>query len=151
LIPGYIISLGSPVVGTFAYYRLFTTRRARTLTLPVGAAVASWTGGYKIRFGGRSGWGNAQLELFDWGVRVSGLWALKLIVPTWEVRYHELRSVQSVRWPVGNQGILLRTDGSAVSLVFVTTRAPQILVQFAMRGVSVEQEVARLKRTDLSI
>jgi hypothetical protein len=150
LVPGYIISLGTAVVGAAAYYWLITARRTRALTPPaLGAPLAHWTGGCKSRFA-TSTWGTAELELFDWGVRVSGFWPWKLMLPTWEVRYHELRSAQHVRWPIENQGILFRTDGSAVPLVFSTTRGPQILVHLAMRGVPVEQKVARLNwGTDL--
>lgn len=155
MVLGYVISLGTAVVGAAAYYWLNTMRRTRALTPPaLGAALAQWTGGYKTGFGlpylwngaafGTSTWGTAELELFDWGVRVSGFWPWKLMLPTWEVRYHELRSAQHVRWPIANQGILFRTDGSAVPLVFSTTRGPQILVHLAMRGVPVEQKVARL-------
>jgi hypothetical protein len=149
LVSGYITSLGTAVAGVLAvvaYNRLFRTRRLLA-PRPVGPALAMWTGGVKTAFA-RGSWGTAQLELFDWGIRVSGLWPWKLMLPTIEVRYHELRNVRRVKWQL-SEGVLLRTDGSAVPLVFLTTRAPQILVQFAMRGVSVEQEVARLKRTDL--
>ena len=151
MVPAVIIWLGTLVIGVLAYYRLFATRRTLT-PRPGGALAARWTGGYKSGYKtGRvtSTWGTAQLEMFDWGIRVSGYWLWKLILPTWEVRYQEVRSAQHVRWPIGNQGVLLRTDGSAMPIVFSTTRVPQILVQLAMRGVSVEQEVARLKLIDL--
>jgi hypothetical protein len=149
LVTGHITWLWTIVFGVLAvvgYSRLFRTRRLLA-PRPVGAAVARWTGGVKIAFL-RASWGTAQLELFDWGIRVSGFWPWKLMLPTVEVRYQELRNVQRVRWQL-TEGVLLRTDGSAVPFAFLTTRAPQILVQFAMRGVAVEQEVARLKRADL--
>ena len=147
---GYIISLGAAiavVMGVRAYYQRL--KMQRTLAPPpVGTAVARWTGSYKTG-PAASPWSRAyqaQLEFFDWGVRVSSCWPWKRVLPIWEFRYQELRNVQHVRWPPLGEGVLLRTDAPEDPRVFITTHASQILVQFAMRGVSIEQEVVRLKK-----
>jgi hypothetical protein len=147
LVSGYLpaLGIGVGVLCVVAYYRLFKTRRTLA-PRPAGVAVARWTGSCKTSFVTRA-W-TAQLEFFEWGIRVSGLWPWSLILPIFEFRYHELLNVQRVKWWL-TEGVLLRTDGPAAPLVFITTRASQILVQFAMRGVSVEQEVAGLTRADL--
>jgi hypothetical protein len=58
-----------------------------------------------------------------------------------------------------NRGILLRPDGAAATgrslkparaLVFSTLYGDEILAQLAGRGVSVDREVAQLRRSDLS-
>lgn len=152
MVPGYIISLGTAVAGVSgisAYYRRLRAER-RPSPPPVGEALSRWPGSYKTG-PVTSPWTRAfraQLEFFDWGIRVSASWPWQQAMPTWEFRYQELQSVQQVRWLPLGQGVLLSADGSAVPHVFITTHAPQILVQFAMRGVSVGQQVARLRRTD---
>lgn len=148
---GVIAALGTAaagVAGIVAYYRRFTPQR-RPAPPPVGEVVSRWLGWYKT---GPviSPWTrayHAQLEFFDWGIRVSACWPWQQMLPTWEFRYQELRYVQLARWPPLREGVRLSTDASAAPLVFITTHAAQILVQFAMRGVSVEQEVARMGRT----
>jgi hypothetical protein len=156
-VPGYIfIIVPAAFVLLLALRRLFT-RSARTLTEPVGTALARWTGGVKTTFVTASR-GTARLELFDWGIRVSGLGLGWLAFPVWEVQYGELRTARSVRWPIANQGILLRPDGSAATdrsrrpprpLVFSTRHSDEILAQLAGRGVSVSTDVARLTSSDL--
>jgi hypothetical protein len=150
--PGSIITLGAFVAAVLLYllYLWQFPDLARTLTPPMtGAVLARWTGGYKTRFL-FSASGTAQLELFDWGIRVSGLGLLfKQMLPRWEVRYHELRTVQHVRWRIFVEGVLLRTDGSALPLLFISTRCGEILAELARRGVPVDNELARLNRSDL--
>jgi hypothetical protein len=100
-------------------------------------------------------WPTAQLELSDWGIRVSAIWPF----PTWEVRYYELRTVQPIRWRLA-AGILFRADASvatygsrwsALPMVFLTLKSGclEILAQLEARGVSVEKEVVRLRMTEL--
>lgn len=54
-----------------------------------------------------------------------------------------------VTWPIANSGVLMRTDGSAAPLVFVTLRDSEVLEALAARGVPVDHSVTRLRQADL--
>jgi hypothetical protein len=93
--------------------------------------------------------GTARLELFEWGARVQTSGLFGWLGLRWEVRYSELVQARPITYPIANRGVLLRTDGSAVSLAFTTFRGPEILDQLAARGVPVDRSVTPLRRTDL--
>jgi hypothetical protein len=94
--PWFLSATGAAVA--FAFARWQVARFSRTIPVPAEAPFAVWNGGL------HAPWLDAsrcvRLELFGWGVRVRGRWTFRPILPTWEVYYGELTTVQSVRWPV---------------------------------------------------
>jgi hypothetical protein len=158
---------GAVVMGILGLRRQ-AARSARPPAPPADTALPSWWRGVmKNRF---SRWVPAQLELSDWGIKVLA-YSSVLPIPTWDVRYYELRTVQPVTWPIAvaliqgggwvRQGIFLRTDPSvaayrsrwsALPLVFGPWRSSgsaEIVAQLERRGVSVESDVARFRKADL--
>jgi hypothetical protein len=92
------------------------------------------------------------LELFDWGVRVHGRGLWRWLLPTWEVRYAELSMAQLIKFPIANSGVLMRTSGPIVPLVFVARfdRSSEVFDQLEVQGVPVDWSVTRLRRIDLA-
>jgi len=56
-----------------------------------------------------------------------------------------------IKWPIANSGVLMRTEGSAAPLVFVTLRDREVLDALAARGVPVDRSVTRLRQVDLAV
>jgi len=136
------------VVAIAFFVRLARGSR-RTLAMPdEGLPVAAWSGGLRTRTISATG-GIVRLEMFSWGIRVRGRGPVRWLVPVWEVRYEELVKAQLVTFPVANRGVLMRTGGSAVPLVFITLRGHEILGQLEARGVPADRAVARLRRGEL--
>jgi hypothetical protein len=137
-------------IATIAFIVLLARWSRRTLALPdEGPPVAAWNGGLHTRTINATV-GIVRLEMFSWGIRVRGNGPARWLVPVWEVRYEELVKAQLVTFPVANRGVLMRTNGAAVPLVFITFRGHEILGQLEARGVPTDRAVARLYRAELS-
>jgi hypothetical protein len=167
---GFLQFTGAVVMGILGLRRQ-AARSARALTPPAAdtALPRWWRGVMKNKFYGLR-WVPAQLELSDWGIKVLA-YSSVLPIPTWDVRYYELRTVQPVTWPIAvaliqgggwlTQGIFLRPDPSvgtyrsrwsALPLVFGPWRSSgsaEIVAQLERRGVSVENDVARFREANL--
>ncbi len=134
---------------TIAGFRWFAGKSTRRLSSAQETPVAVWKGGLRTRMVNATA-GTAKLELFEWGLRISGRGLWRVVAPIWEARYQELTNAQAVRWPIANPGVLMRTDGSAVPIVFVTHRGREVLDALEARGVPVNRSVARLRQADLA-
>jgi hypothetical protein len=137
------------VIATIAYFRWWPGKSSRFVSVSEGAPAVVWNGGLRTQTVHATS-GTARLEMFDWGVRVRGRGMWRRLLPTWEVRYGELTTAQVMRWPIANSGVLMRTDGSAAPLVFVTLRDSEVLEALAVRGVPVDHSVTRLRQADLA-
>jgi hypothetical protein len=138
------------VVAAITLFRRRSAKSSRTVSVPEETPAAVWKGGLRTQTVNATS-GTARLELFDWGVRVRGRGLWRVLLPTWEARYRELATAQLIKWPIANSGVLMRTDGSAAPLVFVTLRDREVLDALAARGVPVDRSVARLRRVDLAV
>jgi hypothetical protein len=137
------------VVVTVAFFRRLSSGTSRTVAVPAGTALASWRGGVKTRT--VSGAGRvARLELFDWGVQVRSAGLFTWLGFTWQARYAEMARAQLIRFPVANRGVLLRTDGCAAPLVFVTHHDRDVIDLLQAHGVPVDRSAARLRPDDLA-
>jgi hypothetical protein len=56
---------------------------------------------------------------------------------------------QLIKFPIANYGVLMRTIGPVVPLVFVTDRSDEVLDQLEVRGVPVDWSVSWLRPVDL--
>jgi hypothetical protein len=137
------------VAATVAAFRGQSAKSTRRVSAIEEVAAAAWKGGLRTRTVNSTA-GTARLELFGWGVRVRGRGLWQALLPTWEVRYGELTAVHLIEWPLGNSGVMLRADGSAVPLVFFTFRGREVLDALELRGVPVDRSVSRLRRADLA-
>lgn len=158
--PGGSVSFGSIftltvtallVVTWFRRLRWAADKPDRTLGMPDTPVIAAWYGGLRtstINCTARA----AYLELFDWGVRLHGRGLWRWLLPTWEVRYAELSMAQLIKFPIAHSGVLMRTNGPIVPLVFAAPlrRSHQILDQLEARGVPVDWSATRLRRVDLA-
>ena len=139
------------VVTWFRKLRWMTDKPDRTLGMPDTPVIAVWEGGLRTSMINSTA-PTAYLELFDWGVRVHGRGLWRWLLPTWEVRYAELSMAQLIEFPIANSGVLMRTSGPIVPLVFVARlhRSCEVLDQLEVQGVPVDWSVTRLRRIDLA-
>lgn len=151
MVPGIIF----PVLGlagavtAILVFRRAAARSSRTLAVDATPPIAAWGGGFRTGTVGGSG-GTARLELFEWGARVRTSGLFGWLGLNWEVRYPELVQARLFAYPIANRAVLLRTNGSAVSLAFTTFRGLEILDQLAEHGVPVDRSVTPFRRVDLN-
>ncbi|MGE5134776.1 MAG: hypothetical protein ACM32E_17960 [Gemmatimonadota bacterium] len=145
--------LGAAVVGGWWMWR-FTSERdlraqaARTLGLPESPPAATFIGEYADLIVPRNPRRTAQLDLFDWGVRLRGLqsrWD-----PVWEIRYGELAYAQFIRSAVlPVTGVLLNPAPGvpARPMIFWTGLHDDLLRRLRQQGVPADHPAATLEWT----
>jgi len=91
----------------------------------------------------------ARLELFGSGLRLCGsLRLLKPLLPTWEVRYDEIKEAGLVRSALTKRlGVRFQSDTPGGSVVFWTSTPQRVLAQLSEHGVGVTNTVAKLPFT----
>ena len=120
---------------------------ARTIDPPAGGPAALFRGGVMARHVLTSG-SLARLELFDWGVRLSGTVISRWIVPTWEATYDQLAVAELVTLPASRIAVWLRLRGEPHAIGFLTGDHREILTLLQERGVPVNRAVTQVRRVE---
>jgi hypothetical protein len=120
---------------------------ARTIDPPAGGPAALFRGGVMARHILTSG-SLARLELFDWGVRLSGTVISRWIVPTWEATYDQLAVAELVTLPASRIAVWLRLRGEPHAIGFLTGDHREILTLLQERGVPVNRAVTQVRRVE---
>jgi hypothetical protein len=120
---------------------------ARHISAPAGQSEDSFLGGIMCRHLTTSG-AMVKLEVFDWGVRISGIAPARWVVPTWEARYEELSMAELVASPFSRIGVWLRLRGEADGVGFLSNRSQEILRVLAAHEVPVNRALAKFKRVE---
>ena len=120
---------------------------ARTIDPPAGGPSALFRGGVMARHILTSG-SLARLELFDWGVRLSGTVISRWIVPTWEATYDQLAIAELVTLPASRIAVWLRLRGEPHAIGFLTVDHREILTLLQERGVPVNRVITQVRRVE---
>jgi hypothetical protein len=108
--------------------------------------VPTFVGGLRTRTM-RASFGLAQMEFFDWGIRLEGRSRfVSSALPTWEAGYRDLTKAQLVSVPFGTRGVRLFADGLPDPVVFSTPAGALILDRLQAHGVPVDRSLTRLWR-----
>jgi hypothetical protein len=134
------------VSGLFIWTRLAATNR-RIIDAPAGKLEEHFWGGVMCRHVITSG-SLAQLELFDWGIRLRGIPISRWIVPTWEARYDEMSIAELVALPQSRIAVWFRLRGDPSTIAFLCDRSSQILPVLEKHGVPVNRAVTMIRRVD---
>jgi hypothetical protein len=119
----------------------------RTIDAPAGEPDGLFRGGVMARHVLTSG-SLARLELFDWGVRLSGTVISRWIVPTWEARYDQLAIAELATLPASRIAVWLRVRGEPHAIGFLTADSQEILTLLQERGVPVNRVITQVRRVE---
>jgi hypothetical protein len=120
---------------------------ARVIGVPEGSEEKLYFGGMMCKNLTTSG-SMVKLEMFDWGVRISGIAPVRWVVPTWEARYEELAIAELVASPYSRIAVWLRLRGEADGMGFLSSYGQEILRFLEKHEVPVNRALARIKRVD---
>jgi hypothetical protein len=136
------------VVGIGMWIRLAAANK-RTIEAPDGKLEDLFRGGVMCRHVITSG-SLARLEVFDWGVRLSGSAIVSWIVPTWEARYDELAIAELVALPASRIAVWfrLRREAGAGGIAFLSDHNLAILPLLERHGVPVNRAVTKIRRVE---
>jgi hypothetical protein len=140
------------VSGLVIWTRLAATN-TRIIDVPTGTSGTSgeleehFWGGVMCRHVITSG-SLAQLEFFDWGVRLRGMLISRWIVPTWEARYDEMSIAELVALPQSRIAVWFKLRGDPSTIAFLCDRTSQILPVLEKHGVPVNRAVRMIRRVD---
>jgi hypothetical protein len=136
------------VVGIGMWIRLAAANR-RTIQAPEGKLEDLFRGGVMCRHVITSG-SLVRLEVFDWGVRLSGSAVVRWIIPTWEARYEELAIAELVALPASRIAVWFRLRGDAGpgGIAFLSEHNLAILPLLEKHGVPVNRAVTRVRRVE---
>jgi hypothetical protein len=119
----------------------------RTIDVPAGEPNRVFFGGVMCRYLITSGT-LAQLEFFDWGVRLRGIAVSRWIVPTWEATYEELAIAELVSLRSSRIAVWLKLRGDAGGIAFLSYHSTEILPLLEGNGVPVNRALATIRRVD---
>jgi hypothetical protein len=89
---------------------------------------------------------DAQLDLFDWGIRLHSTWRLfRRLVPVWEACYTDLATVQLIQG-FGGYGVRLESNAGTGAVVLWTRRYDEVMDRLANHEVPVDRQMKSLKR-----
>ena len=111
----------------------------RRVEVPDAPQRALYIGSF--RSAGRS---EAQLEFFDWGVRLQTKTLFGRLGDCYEIRYEELAEAGLVGKMV-SRGIRFRAEFLPERLIFLTVDAREILDRLEQRGVTVNRNITSLR------
>jgi hypothetical protein len=132
--------------GIVRWVRL-AARNRRTIGAPDGEPDELFRGGVMGRHILTSG-SLARLEIFDWGVRLSGIVIARWIVPTWEASYDQLAMAELVTLPASRIAVWLRPTGGADGIGFMSHHGEEILDLLKARDVPVNRVVTQIRRVE---
>ncbi len=140
-----VVVLGLAVVlGLFTSIRR-AARCARIIGAPAGEPEDSFGGGVMCKALITSG-SLAKLELFDWGVRISGIVISRWLVPTWEARWDDLAIAELVALPHSRIAVWFQLRGEPDGMAFLSQRNQDILRVLERHKLPVNRSVAHIKR-----
>ena len=141
-----LVTAGLGAVAAASGWRWLSKSASRTVDVPRGAPIALFTGGGISCSAMNSDNWTAQLELFDWGIKISGAGPLELLVPTWEARYDELIGTGLLTTPFsGRPGVWFRARGTLDAVVYWTRDGQDILAWLGHQGVTSIRPPVRLQ------
>jgi len=120
---------------------------ARVIRAPEGDQEKQFSGGIMCKNLTTSGH-MVKFEMFDWGVRISGIAPARWVVPTWEARYDELAMAELVASPFSRIAVWLRLRGEPGGMGFLSERSQEILKALEKHEVPVNRALARIRRVD---
>jgi hypothetical protein len=119
----------------------------RTIGAPAGEREVVYHGGILCKALTTSGL-LVRFELFDWGVRISGIAPSRWVIPTWEARYEELAVAELVASSFSRVAVWLRLRGEPGGMGFLSGNGEEILRHLEKRDVPVNRAVTRIRRVD---
>jgi hypothetical protein len=135
------------ILGSLVIWVRRARSSARVISVPASERDAVFYGGIWCKSLTTSG-SMVRFELFDWGVRISGIAASRWVVPTWEARYDELAIAELVASPWSRIAVWLRLRGEPGGMGFLSGRHQEILRLLERHEVPVNRAVAQIKRID---
>ena len=120
---------------------------ARTIEAPAGDREVVFHGGIMCKALTTSGL-LVKFEVFDWGVRISGIAPSRWVIPTWEARYDELAMAELVASQFSRIAVWLRLRGEPGGMGFLSGNGEEILRLLEKRDVPINRALTQIKHVD---
>jgi hypothetical protein len=143
----FAVLVGLVCIAGVAQWVRVASASTRVIGAPAGESARRFHGGVMGRHLLTSG-SLVKLELFDWGVRLSGIRPARWVIPTWEARYDELAIAELVALPASRIAVWMRPRGEPNAIGFLTQDNQEILTLLQAKDVPVNRALNRVRRVD---